>query len=238
MKNTITILSLALLGALNASAHEVAAYEELLKKYVKPTGVEYKQWHSNSADKAALDKILSDWSKVKTEDLSKAEKAAFRINLYNAVMVDVVLDRYPLDSVTKIGKAFSIFDDAIIATPSGKISLNQLEKKQLLKDFPDGRLHFAVNCASVSCPPLRAEAFVASKLEAQLDEQAKLFANSKHAVQVNGSTAKYSELFNWYKGDFKTDNPAIYLNKFRTEKLKTSLKVSWIKYDWGLNKAK
>ncbi len=238
MKNTITILSLALLGALNASAHEVAAYEELLKKYVKSSGVKYQKWASNSEDKAALDKILNEWSKVKTETLTKNEKAAFRINLYNAAMVDVVLEHYPLDSVTKIGKAFSIFDKAIIATPSGKISLNQLEKKQLLKDFPDGRLHFAVNCASISCPPLRAEAFVASKLEEQLDEQAKLFADSKHAVQVSGSTAKYSELFNWYKGDFKTENPATYLNKFKSKKLNTSLKVSWIKYDWGLNKAK
>lgn len=238
MKKITTTLSLALLGILSASAHEIEAYEKLLKKYVKPTGVEYADWAKNAEDKAALDTILKDWSKIHTKDLSKNEKAAFRINLYNAAMVDVVLDRYPLESVTKIGKAFSIFDDNIITTPAGEISLNQLEKKQLLKDFPDGRVHFAVNCASISCPPLRAEAFVASKLEKQLDEQAKLFADSSHAVQVSGSTAKYSELFNWYKGDFKTENPAIYLNKFKSDKLSTSLKVSWIKYDWGLNKAK
>jgi len=154
-------------------------------------------------------------------------------------MIDVVLDNYPLKSVTKLGdKDFAVFDANIISTTSGKISLNTLEKKQILTDFPDARVHFAVNCASISCPPLRNEAFVGSKLDAQLTEQAVTFSNSAHAAQKQGSSVKYSELFNWYSKDFNTKNPAVYLNKFRTNKISTGSKIDWIKYDWNLNIAK
>lgn len=238
MKTLTLFLGAVTLGLSNLHAQDYTTYDALLKKYVSPDGVNYSAWSKNSTDKASLEKILKDWSKVQSKRLSKNDKAAFRINLYNAAMIDVVLDRYPIDSVTTIGQRFSIFQKNIIATPSGNISLDTLEKKTLFRDFPDGRIHFAVNCASVSCPPLRAEAFVGKELDRQLDEQAKQFANSKHAVQVSGSTAKYSELFNWYSKDFKTTNPAIYINKYRTSKLKTSLKKDWIKYDWSLNKSK
>ena len=236
MKTIIALTSLLALSQVNAQ--EYTEYNTLLKKYVNNTGVKYKAWAANSADKKALDTLLQEWAKIDANKLSKNDQAAFRINLYNAAMVDVVLDRYPLKSVAKIGADFSIFKSNIIQTPQGKISLDTLEKKTLLRDFPDARIHFAVNCASVSCPPLRAEAYTGKKLEEQLNAQSKLFANSKHAVQVSGNTAKYSELFNWYQKDFKTSNPATYLNKFRTNKLSTGLKKSWIKYDWNLNESK
>jgi len=126
----------------------------------------------------------------------------------------------------------------MIATPQGVVSLDTIEKKQLLKDFPDARIHFAVNCASVSCPPLRAEAYVGDQLEKQLSEQAALFSNSAHAYVKSGSSAKYSSLFNWYSKDFGTKNPAEYLNKYRSNKIDTNLKIDWQDYDWGLNQAK
>ncbi|MGJ8671747.1 DUF547 domain-containing protein [Rubritalea sp.] len=227
------ILSTAVLNA-----QDYTSYNELLKKYAKPSGVNYDAWSANTSDKAALDTVLGEWAKIDSSKLKMKDQAAFRINLYNASMVDVVLDHYPLESVTKIGKAFSIFDKNFVMTPKGKISLNSLEKKTLLRDFPDARVHLAVNCASISCPPLRNEAFEGNKLEAQLNEQAAKFADSDHAVIVKGSTAYYSELFNWYASDFKTQNPATFLNKYRTKKLSTTLKKDWIKYDWGLNTAK
>lgn len=244
MKTYLTPLIISTFALVSCAQNDTATndnkvYNELLKKYAAEDGVHYEKWAASKEDKLALDNILKDWAKVDAAKLSKEEKAAFRINLYNAAMLDVVLDNYPLKTVTKLGdKDFAIFDDNIIATPSGKISLNTLEKKQLIKDFPDARIHFAVNCASVSCPPLRAEAFNAKELEKQLNEQAKIFADSDKAAQIDGSTVKYSELFNWYSADFGTKNPAVYLNKFRTQKLSTESKVNWIKYDWNLNAAK
>ena len=223
----------------NVYAQDYSDYNTLLEKYAHPTGVDYKSWDKNGKDHKALEKILKEWSKIDASKLPHNDKAAFRINLYNAAMIDVALDNYPLTSVTKLGKKdFAIFDTKLISTPAGKISLNTLEKKILLKEFPDARIHFAVNCASVSCPPLRNEAFIGSKLQEQLTEQSVKFANSSHAVQTSRSTAKYSELFNWYASDFKTKNPATYLNKYRSSKIKTSLKVDWISYDWNLNQSK
>jgi len=242
MKNfNITAIStlVASLAITHVNAQDYTTYDALLKKYAHPTGVDYKSWDKNNKDHKALEKILKEWSKIDASKLSHTDKAAFRINLYNAAMIDVALDNYPLATVTKLGaKDFAIFEENIIKTPSGTISLNTLEKKVLLKDFPDARIHFAVNCASVSCPPLRNEAFTGEKLQQQLTEQSVQFANSSHAVQISGSTAKYSELFNWYSADFKTKNPATYLNNYRSSKIKTSLKVDWIKYDWNLNQSK
>ena len=231
---SLTLLLTVLIG----SAQDYTQYSQLLKKYAKPNGVAYKAWSGSMSDKMALDEILKDWSKVDTRKLAKNERAAFRVNLYNATMLDVVLDNYPLKSVTKLGaKDFAIFDEKIISTPNGLISLNELEKKHLLKDFPDARLHFAVNCASVSCPPLSENVYVAGTLEAHLTKQAQLFSKSDQAVRVSGNTAYYSELFNWYEKDFGTKNPAMFLNKYRSKSLDTSLKISWIKYDWNLNSA-
>lgn len=237
MKLQLCIVSLFTASA-TLQAQDYTNYNKLLKKHVKKDGINYKKWFDTAADKEALKTILSEWSKVDGSKLVKNQQAAFRTNLYNAAMIQVVLDNYPLKSVTALGKPFSIFDKALIQTPSGKISLNTLEKKRLLKDLPDARLHFAINCASVSCPPLRAEAYTAEALEAQLTEQATQFANSQHAVQIEGKTAKYSELFNWYAKDFGTTDPASYLNTFRSKAIDSKLKKSWIKYDWNLNASK
>lgn len=220
-----------------ASAQDYSSYGGLLKKYVRAGGVDYAGWAASAPDQAALDAVLADWARVDARKLGKADRAAFRINLYNAAMLDVVLDRYPLKSVTKIGLPFSIFKKRIIATPSGKISFDTLEKKQLLGDYPDARVHFAVNCASVSCPPLAVRPYVGKTLDHQLTAAARHFANSRHAVRVEGGTAYYSELFKWYADDFGTDDPSVYLNKYRTDKLPSGLKVKYQDYDWGLNAA-
>lgn len=236
---TLTTLVLIALTSLSLTAQDYSSYNALLKKYVTSSSVNYKTWHAHDVDQHKLDQILTAWSKVEATALPKNDRAAFRINLYNAAMINTVLDHYPIKSVTKIGLInFSIFKKDIIQTPSGKISLDTLEKKQLLKDFPDARIHFAVNCASISCPPLRNEAFTGKNLEKQLNQQATQFTNSKEAVIIKGNTAHYSELFKWYKDDFKTSNPAIYINKYKTKKIPTTLTKKFQDYNWNLNAAK
>ena len=233
----LALLSLPILSLCGA-AQDSSSYNQLLAKYAKVNGVDYKTWGDNKSDIESLDNILKEWSKVDSTKLSKNERAAFRINLYNASVVSVVLERYPLKSITKIGIPFSVFKRAIITTPAGKVSLDTLEKKQLLKDYPDPRVHFAVNCASVSCPPLRNEAFVGPELDQQLNEQAKQFVSSKHAVRIKGNTAEYSSLFDWCKKDFGSSNPAEIINKYSDKKISTKLKMKWINYDWNLNEAR
>ena len=156
-------------------------------------------------------------------------------------MLQAVLDHYPIKSVKSIGLLpFSIFKKDFIQLGEERVSLDDVEKGILLKEYFDPRIHFAVNCASESCPPLRAEPFNEEHLNEQLDEQTRLFAASDRAARVDAKTGAivYSELFKWYADDFDVKSPAEFLNRYRESKLPESVYVIWIDYDWSLNAAK
>jgi hypothetical protein len=240
MKYLIQLIAfLALMSATQAQVDNTL-YASLLEKYVQPDGVSYQAWSEQKSDVHALDQVLATWAKVRVSKLSAVEQKAFYINLYNAGMLQAVLHRYPIQSVKNIGFIpFSIFKKDFIQLGDDEISLDTIEKGILLKQFPDPRIHFAVNCASVSCPPLRAEPYSDEALEAQLDEQARLFAEGDEAARVDSGKQRtaYSELFKWYAGDFAVENPAIFLNRYRSEPLPVSYDVDWIDYNWSLNQA-
>jgi hypothetical protein len=215
-------------------------YARLLDSYVTNTGVRYEAWFENKDDLSALDDFLAGLAEVDLSRYSEAEQKAFYINLYNAAMLQAVFKAYPTKSVKSIGLIpFSIFKKNFIKQNGRKLSLDEVEKGILLKDFFDPRIHFAVNCASKSCPPLRDEPFIAAKLENQLEEQTKAFAISARAARVvlGKERVEYSELFKWYEDDFEVENPAEYLNRYRDMPLPLDLKVDWISYDWSLNTA-
>jgi len=217
-----------------------AAYAGLLETYVTRTGVKYDAWFNNKGDLEALDNFLEDLATMDLLENSKEEQAAFYINLYNAAMLQAVLNNYPLDSVKDIGfLPFSIFKKNFIRQGVRSLSLDDVEKGILLKDFFDPRIHFAVNCASESCPPLLAEPFVGKKLDAQLEAQTQAFAKSGRAARVMMVQQRiaYSELFKWYKDDFGVKNPAEFLNRYREMPLPLDYDVDWIDYDWSLNAA-
>lgn len=235
-------LFFGLFAALTVSQAKVdyTAYAELLQKYVQPDGVRYQAWADNTSDVNALDRVLSAWARVDVAQHSPQEQKAFYINLYNVGMLQAVLQRYPLKSVKDIGSVpFSIFKKEYIQQGDRSLSLDGIEKGILLKDYFDPRIHFAVNCASVSCPPLLAEPFIGEQLEAQLEAQTKAFAQSDRAARVHAGDARtaYSELFNWYKADFGVENPAEYLNRYREMPLRLDHAIDWIDYDWSLNTA-
>jgi len=219
---------------------DTTRYAELLETYVMPDGVAYEQWFNHAEDLQALDLVLERWAQIPVDDLSPTEQKAFYINLYNAGMLQAVFQNYPLKSVKNIGfLPFSIFKKDFIQLGDEMLSLDDIEKGILLKTFPDPRIHFAVNCASESCPPLRAEPFRSAVLEAQLDEQTRLFAESDRAARIiQKKRYAYSELFNWYDSDFAGEHPAEYLNRYRSESLPTTGKFDWIPYDWSLNAVK
>ena len=222
---------------LGGTTPDYSTYNALLQKYSRPDGVLYASWHASQSDRKRLTEVLNDFGSVPYEDLTSAEATAFLINLYNAAMIDQVLQSYPIDSVQSIGVLpFSVFRTNSITLNGRPVSLDTIEKEILLKEYPDPRIHFAINCASKSCPPLRSEAFVPDQLDQQLDEQARLFANSPHAVKT-GKSAAYSQLFQWYDQDFPGNHPADYLNKYRDSPLPTNSSVEWIEYDWSLNEA-
>ena len=216
-------------------------YARLLETYVATTGVKYDAWFKNTADVYALDDVLRGMAQIDLEAYSKEEQAAFYINLYNAAMLQAVLKKYPLESVKEIGLLpFSIFRKDFIQLGDRELSLDDIEKGILLKEYFDPRIHFAVNCASESCPPLLNVPFLGSKLDAQLEMQTKAFATSARAARVlmGQSRIAYSELFNWYKDDFAVENPAEFLNRYRELPLSLKYSIDWIDYDWSLNSVK
>jgi len=106
----------------------------------------------------------------------------------------------------------------------------------LRKEFEEPRIHFAINCASVSCAPLLNEAFVASKIDAQLEKVAKTFVNDKTRNKIAANTVQISSLFSWFKGDFTKNGSVIdFLNKYSSVKISPNAKVSHLDYNWNLN---
>jgi hypothetical protein len=114
--------------------------------------------------------------------------------------------------------------------------LNNIEHDIIRKEFNEPRIHFAVNCASVSCPNLRNEAFVASRLNEQLDDQARKFINDKSKNNISANSAQLSKLFTWFKGDFTKEGTVVaFINKYGTVKLSEKAKIDYLEYNWNLN---
>ena len=228
--------------ALSASelAIDYSPYAQLLDRYVTDAGVRYEAWFEAKEDLEALDAFLEKMSKIDLSRFSEAEKIAFYINLYNAGMLKAVFDAYPLESVKNIGLIpFSIFKKKFIEQNGRLLSLDGIEKGILFEDHFDPRIHFAVNCASESCPLLLDAPYTAKDLESQLAEQTRAFANSSRAARLNSKTGRieFSELFKWYDSHFEGDDPAEYLNQYRETPLPLGAETGWIKYDWSLNLA-
>ena len=210
-------------------------YDALLKKYVSGGGVRYSAWKANAADMAALEKVISAVAAENPSSYPRNEKLAFYINAYNASILSEALQKYPTKSVKDT--LFTFFTAKRITVAGEKMSFNHLEK-DIIRPLGEPRIHFALNCASRSCPPLRTEVYSGAKLDAQLDEQARGYVNGDHGVKVNGDTAQISKIFDWYKEDFGGDaGVSAFLKKHRKEKsdFKT---VSYQDYDWGLNETK
>ena len=237
----MTAASLLLTLTVQAAEPDYTAYAQLLNSYVTEDGVDYAAWAEQAADVAALNNFVTQLGQSDLTTLSRSEQKALYINLYNAAMLQAVLEHYPIESVTQIGLIpFRVFKQDFIPLGAEKVSLDTVEKGILLKEFFDPRIHFAVNCASESCPPLRSEPFTGPNLEAQLDEQTRLFANSDRAARVDskGKTIAFSELFKWYDQDFDGQNPAEYLNRYLAIKLPLNYETDWIDYDWSLNETR
>jgi hypothetical protein len=235
------LLVFAVLPAVAAAAMpEVPGYPRyaaLLAKYVQPAGVDYHAWAEAPDDLAALDQVLESWSEVEVAQLSDAAQQAFFINLYNAAMLQAVFRHWPVTSVTEIAPNFGIFKRPLVQQGGQRRSLDEIEKGILLARWEEPRHHFAVNCASESCPPLRAEPFTGADLERQLQEQAERFLNSRQGAMLDpaSGTVRISALFDWYASDFPGENPVAYLNRFREVPLPLGQDVAFMPYDWSLN---
>ena len=218
----------------NVAGVSHTAWNALLKKYVDSKGnVDYKSFKN---DEKALQTYL-DMLAVNEPSSStpKKEKLAYYINLYNAATVKLILNNYPTKSIKSIK---SPWGKKWVKVGNQVLSLGNIEHK-ILRKMNEPRIHFAINCASYSCPKLINSAFTASKMEAQLEQATKDFVNDITRNQFTDSKAKLSEIFKWYKGDF-TDNGTVleYIAKYANKTINTKSKVRYLDYDWSLNEKK
>jgi len=208
-----------------------ADFDALLSKYVSNNGVVNYAGFKNNVSK--LDTYLDALTNTKLSSLSKNEKLAFWINAYNAYTIKLILNNYPVNSITDLegGKPW---DKKWINLDGKTLSLNNIENDIIRPTFNEPRIHFAVNCAAKSCPPLLNKAWTASNLESNFEKQTKKFVNNSQYNNISASSIKISQIFNWYKVDF--GNVVSFLNKYSNVKIDANAQVEHLEYDWALNK--
>lgn len=189
---------------------------------------------------------IQNVSRKEYESWSESNKKSFLINAYNALTIKLVVDHYPVTSIKKIGGLFTkAWRVEFFSLLNGAIkSLDPIEHDWLRPKFKDFRIHAAVNCASISCPVLRGDAFVGDSLDAQLDEQMKMWLKDKtrNVIKLGDPTYSVSKIFDWYKTDFNEWGggvPAViarYYSKEMTE-ANSDVKLKYLEYNWDLNDA-
>jgi len=221
--------------AIQVSVPDHKDWNALLLKYVRPNGdVDYKGFGN---DVVALDSYLEALANNKPQDdWSKNEKLAFYINLYNAATVKLIVANYPTKSIKNIK---SPWGKKRVALGDENISLGDIEHK-ILRKMDEPRIHFAINCASYSCPRLVNKAFFAATMEEQLAAATKDFINDTTRNRITSEKAELSEIFKWYKKDFEVAGKSVldYINPYTEAELSKKTKIQFLKYDWNLNEAK
>lgn len=245
--------------------HSHAAWTALLRKHVvvqrggQASQVRYAAF---AADRAALKAYLDALSAVPEATFaawSRAQRMAFLVNAYNAFTVELILTKYPkLESIKDLGSIFqSPWKPKWVPLLGTKVSLDDIEHEMLRRRgaYDDPRVHFAVNCASIGCPALREEAFVAERLDAQLDEQALRFMSDRSRNRYNAQRGRLevSKIFDWFGEDFRLGHRGIaslpaFLSRYAEqladapadrEKVRgAQADVAFLDYDWKLNDAR
>jgi len=269
---TLALVALPLGAAFAQLDHSHAAWTALLKKHVvvidggKASQVRYADL---AKDRAQLKAYLDSLSKVTEGEFkgwSKPQQMAFLINAYNAFMIEKILTRYPdIKSVWDFGKIFgNPFKDRFFTLLGKEGTLDRIEHETLRVKgvYDEPRVHYAVNCASIGCPMLREEAYVAERLDAQLEEQARRFLSDRSRNRYNAQKGalEVSEIFKWFKEDWQSGYRGFageaapiqtreqYFARYAKlladapgdQKLLEDGKASigFLEYDWSLNDAK
>jgi len=245
-------------------------YQSLLAKYVNAKGrVDYQRWQDTPEDVARLDRYVASLASAPPDTrpglyAGKSERLSYWLNLYNSIVLREVIRRYPIDSVNDVmptatsflkqGKGF--FYDLHFQVGTREMNLLEIENEIIRGRFQDARIHFALNCASASCPSLRGDAFGSGELDAQLDEATRAFINDGANVEVDELNHRVgmSALFEWYEEDFvqftesrgEGSELLDFLIVHAEPDLKAALQqaksehfdIEFTSYDWSLNAGK
>lgn len=234
MKRFYSLLAVVSILSFSYGQSWLGAYQGILDSYVTSKGVKYKKLKSK--EMATLDQVTAAIAAEKATG-SQADKMAYYLNAYNAWMLKIASDRYPTGSI--LAGDDKIFERKLIKVGGKTMSLNDLEHGIIRKQFGDARIHFAVNCASESCPPLSKTAFTGQNVNSELHKLTMAFINSKYGVSQKGSALHVSKLFEWYAKDFKKDSKdgtvLGYIKQYK--QVSGSPALQYAEYSWKLNEA-
>jgi hypothetical protein len=229
MKTALLAVGL-LLGAALGAQPDYTAYTALLRACVDANGrVDYAALHTRRTELAAVTRHFSQQNPGPS--WSRNAQLAFWINAYNAFTLQCVADNYPVKSIRDLDGG-NPWDVQRIPIGGKTYALNQIEHDIVRPTFNDPRIHFALNCAARSCPPLLNEAFTPERLDRQLTERTRRFVRSD-ANRITPDAAAVSKIFEWYRTDF--GDLIAFLNAYAATTVKPNARITFQPYDWSLN---
>lgn len=250
MKNILLVLSVLLIVSCKVSKYKGdaspvshAIWDSLLMDHVTDDGlVDYKGFINDSIRLNEYLKVLSSHH-PNDKYWSKDEQLAYWINAYNAFTVKLIIKNYPVNSIKDIKEGISfvnsVWDIKFIHIETRTYTLNNIEHGIIRKRFDEPRIHFAVNCASISCPRLQQRAFTADNLDRQLTKSAKEFLADSSKNKITADKIEISPIFKWFSGDFTKNGSLIdFLNKYSPVKINEDATISYQDYNWNLNDVK
>lgn len=213
--------------------HEYERWDNMLRSNVSSSGkVNYTSFKK---DAATLDSVIKEFQdNYPGSGWSSTQKMTYWINAYNLFTIKLIVDNYPVSSITKI--TAKPWEKKFIQLGGKTYDLNTIENGIIRKQFNEPRVHFALNCASESCPILLNRAYTPTKLYGQLTTQTKKFLNDGSKNDFSDpNSIKISSIFDWYGEDFKKSGTVVdFINKYRTEQL-SNPKIGYMTYSWDLN---
>jgi uncharacterized protein DUF547 len=224
------------------------ALDTLLARYVRGPGVDYRAWSARPADRAALTAYVKRLAAADTTGWPREDQMTFWINAYNAITLERVLGAWPVSSITKIKPTLGVLPGDGVWKEKHRVaghdlSLDDIEHRILRAHFKDARVHFALNCASKSCPPLAPRAWRPATLDQELTAATQQFVRFRRYNEIEpGKTWALSKIFEWYGDDFKAAAGSVpafvvrYLPPEQAHRINLA-KVRWTArdYDWSLN---
>ena len=236
----------------NKVAIDHGAWNDFLARNVKPgkDGIARIAYGKvAAADRKALNAYVEKMQAVAIRKFSRPEQRAYWTNLYNALTVKVVLDHYPVASIMKINISPGLFTKGpwkkkLLAIDGEKVSLDDIEHRILRPIWKDPRTHYAVNCASLGCPNLPAQAFTSANMEELLEAGARAYVNHPRGARVEKGHLTVSSIYDWFQTDFGGSDAGVieHLKKYAEPALAKQLagvkRIDDDDYDWSLNDAK
>ena len=251
MKTNIIIVFVSILIVIglyqpvSAVGFDHSQFDRVLKTYVDNQGlVDYNGIAGDQTFKAYMETLKS----ANLDSMSRDEQLAFWINAYNAVTIDKVIKWKPKKSVREtlipgVWSSTKFFTTREHSVAGKRLSQDDIENEILRKQFKDPRIHFAIVCASSSCPPLPRFAYTEENVQTKLEEETRKYINSDRGARIDfaGNTLYLSKLFDWYAGDFEFKSGSVpdfikpYLDQKTLAFLEQGPKIAYLDYDWSLN---